>query len=232
MRMICTICARGGSKGVPRKNVRQLNGIPLLAHTLRHAIAADCFDAIAVSSDDQEILQVAHSHGATILVERPKELAQDDSGKLPAIRHCVEAVEALTGKIDIVVDLDATSPLRNTEDVIDAIRMLTESQCDNVVTATESRRSPYFNMIEKSSDGSPRIVKPLDGSIVRRQDAPATFDMNASIYVWRRDSLFSQDRIVHAGTRMLMMPPERSHDIDSELDFDIVEFLLSRREPR
>lgn len=70
-------------------------------------------------------------------------------GKLPAIRHCVEAVEALTGKIDIVVDLDATSPLRNTEDVINAIRMLTESQCDNVVTATESRRSPYFNMIEK-----------------------------------------------------------------------------------
>lgn len=229
MTIICTICARGGSKGVPRKNVRMIAGAPLIVHTLRHAIAMNRFNQIAVSSDDQAVLDIAETNGATMTVLRPAELSRDESDKLTAIRHCVNFVEAQIGKVNIVVDLDVTAPLRTVGDITSAIRLLEESQCDNVITATRARRSPYFNMIEKQADDSIDLVKRTPMQVVRRQDSPEVFDMNASIYVWRRDALFNRETVIHQGTRMLEMPPERSLDIDSELDFQVVEFLLNQR---
>lgn len=227
---ICTICARGGSKGVKNKNIRDLAGKPLIAHTLEQAQASHLFDLIAVSSDSPEILEVARRYGAELLVERPAELATDTAAKLPVIRHCVEEAERTSGKrFDVVVDLDATSPLRLVEDIQGAVSLLERENVSNVITAAPARRSPYFNLVELGKDGVVRLSKPQEKPIVRRQDSPKCFDMNASIYVWQRTALFDYPTVFNADTRLFVMPEERSTDIDNELDFEIVELLMKKR---
>lgn len=231
MRRLCTVCARGGSKGVKGKNLRLLLGKPLIAHTIETAKASQLFDLIAVSSDSDEILEAARTAGCDYLIRRPDEMATDQAGKLPAIRHCVSEVERLSGsKFDTLVDLDATSPLRIPEDVVNAVKLLEEGCAEIVITAMPARRSPYFNLVELNGDGFARLSKPLEKPILRRQDAPLCFDMNASIYVWRHDAMFTYDNIFEATTQLYVMPEERSIDIDSELDFRFVEFLISARD--
>ena len=228
---ICTICARGGSKGVKNKNVRELAGKPLIAHSLEQAIASNLFDLIAVSSDSDLVLEIAQEHGADLLVERPAELATDTAAKIPVIRHCVEEAERRSGKrFDVVVDLDATSPLRTVEDIQNSVGLLEESKVSNVITASPARRSPYFNLVELNSDGVAVLSKQLSQPIVRRQDSPQCFDMNASIYVWTHESLFDNPTVFNGDTRLFVMPEERSVDIDNDLDFEIVEFLIKKKD--
>lgn len=226
MTILATICARGGSKGVPRKNIRMIAGKPLIAHTIEQARNSGHFSAVGLSSDDPEILQTARDFGIEYVVERPSMLASDIAPKLPAIRHCVEAMEAHLGRADIVVDLDPTSPLRALSDIDGALQLLQKTGCPNVITGCRSRRSPYFNLVELTPNGEVELAKQAELPIRRRQDAPITFDMNASIYVWQRDELFASDDVVRKGTRLFEMPDSRSHDIDTELDFQIVELLL------
>lgn len=229
VRRICTICVRGGSKGISGKNLRKLCGKPLLSYSVDRAVATGLFDVIAVSSDSDAILEVARECGVELLVARPADLATDESPKLPVIRHCVGEVERRTGEIpDVIVDLDATSPLRSVGDIRGAVELLEGSQAGNVITAMSSRKSPYFNLVELRADGTVALSKPPNVPVVRRQDVPPCFDMNASIYVWRRSALFASDGIINPDTRLYVMPEERSVDIDSELDFAFVEFVLSR----
>jgi CMP-N,N'-diacetyllegionaminic acid synthase len=232
MTRICTIAVRGGSKGVPGKNWREIAGLPLFAHSLKAALATGLFDEIVVTSDAPEVLSFARSFGATQLVERPPELASDTSGKVPAIVHAVRTVEAALGRtFTTVVDLDATSPLREVGDICGAVKLLEDNGIESVVTASESRRSPYFNLIEKNStSGQVGVAKPLPEGVLRRQDAPATFDMNASVYVWQRDALLSGERVFFPTTQIFEMPPERSLDIDSEFDFEIVRWLMEKEQ--
>lgn len=230
MNRVCTICARGGSKGVPGKNVRPLLGMPLIAHTVRQALDSDLFAAVAVSSDSEEILTAARDAGATHLIRRPDDLASDTAAKAPAIRHCLLEVERLTGRrYDVNVDLDATSPLRLSADIVEAVRLLEMTGCASVITGAKARRSPYFNLVELDGDGCVHVSKPLPAQVTRRQDAPPCFDMNASIYVWKRDVFVASPAVFYADTRLFEMPEDRSIDIDSELDFAIVEMLMSRR---
>lgn len=227
---ICTICVRGGSKGVKNKNIRPLAGKPLLAHTLEQAKESGLFQRIAVSSDSDAILKVAEQWGADDLVVRPEELASDTAPKLPAICHCAKAAEIKAGKkADIIVDLDATSPLRLAEDIKGAVNLLEQKDISNVITGAPARRSPYFNLVEVDERGVAHLSKPPGSSVVRRQDSPACFDMNASIYVWKRDALFDNTTVFNNDTALFIMPEDRSHDIDSELDFEIVEFLMKKR---
>lgn len=229
-RRLCTICARGGSKGVPVKNTAPLEGRPLIAHSIRQAIDSGLFDQIAVSSDSDEILAVAEEHGAGLLIKRPADLADDHSDKLMAIRHCVETVEQRTGQVcDTLVDLDATAPLRDISDIQDAVALLEDQAVSNVITVKPAYRSPYFNMVERSHDGQVRLVKPLDQRVTRRQDAPPCYDMNASIYVWQRQVFLDNPAIFYDDTRLFVMPEERSRDIDSQLDLEIVGFLMRRK---
>lgn len=233
MKYICTICARGGSKGIKNKNILPLAGKPLIAYSLEQAKATGLFAAVAVSSDSDDILAVAKAHGADLVIKRPDEMAQDTSGKLPAIQHAARAVEEFLGfAADIVCDLDATAPLRIVEDIVGSIRLLEDTGCSNVLSACPARKTPYFNMLELTEDGYARFSKPLPKTVVRRQDAPAVYEANASIYVWWRDALLNSDTVLMEKTRLFMMPEERSLDIDKPLDFDIVEFLMSRRENR
>lgn len=230
MSTLCTICARGGSKGVADKNIRLIQGRPLIAWTIEQARISGVFDLLAVSSDSPAILQAAKDAGADLVITRPAELATDQAGKIAAIRHCVQAVERQAGRrFETLVDLDTTSPLRSPEDIVASVTLLRERGAPNVITATPARRSPYFNMVEVDGAGAVRLAKPLPAAVVRRQDAPQCYDMNASIYVWRHDALFEDPPIFKADTALYIMPEERSIDIDSELDFRVVDMVMAAR---
>ena len=230
MTLICTICARGGSKGVVGKNVRELLGKPLLAWSIEQAKQTGLFEAIAFSSDSDLLLETALKSGADIAVKRPDEMATDAAPKLPAIRHCLERAIARTGKTpDIFVDIDVTSPLRLPSDISGAVDLLQKSGARNVITGAPAHRSPYFNLVEARADGSVGLSKQADPPIMRRQDAPRCFDMNASIYVWRVGAFLQNPSVFYPDTQLFEMPQERSADIDSDLDFTLVELLLRKR---
>ena len=224
MTTICTICARGGSTGVPRKNVRMLHGKPLIGWTIQQALATPSIDGVYVSTDDDEIAEIAERHGALVPYRRPADLAGPTAAKLPVIAHLVEHVESLGVDVTTIVDLDPTSPLRLVDDIESAVSMLDEDT-DVVITAYPSDKNPYFNMVERKPDGRYGLV--VDSDAVSRQSAPPVYSMNASIYVWHRRSLASG--LWNGRTRLYEMPRERSIDVDSELDFRIVELLLGDR---
>jgi CMP-N,N'-diacetyllegionaminic acid synthase len=231
MSIVCTICARGGSKGVKNKNILPILGKPLIAYTIQQARQSGLFAYIAVSSDSQFILDTAAQWGADILVTRPDQLAGDTSAKIPAIRHCVEQAEAHAGRsFETIIDLDVTSPLRLVSDLTESYSLFRNRKASNLITAAPSRKSPYFNMVECDADGTVRLSKPLPAQIVRRQDAPACYDMNASIYIWTRESLFSSPSVFQEQTALYVMPEDRSIDIDTEIDFELVSLLLQKRE--
>jgi len=230
MSAICTICARGGSKGVVGKNARELLGKPLLAWTIEQAKQTGLFQAIAFSSDSDQLLQAALQSGADIAVKRPDAMATDTAPKIPAIRHCLEQAIARTGMTpDVFVDLDVTSPLRLASDIAGAVELLHRSGARSVITGAPARRSPYFNLVEARADGSVGLSKSADPPIVRRQDAPRCFDMNASIYAWRVAPFLENPAVFYPDTQLFEMPEERSVDIDSDLDFTLVELLLRKR---
>jgi len=204
---------------------------PLIAHSIEQAHQSKLFDAVAVSSDSGAILKAAQEWGADHLIKRPPEFASDTAPKVPAIRHCVQAVEETTGvKFDSVVDLDATAPLRAIEDIQGAVDRLEKSDAGNLVTAMPARRSPYFNLVELDDSDRVRLCKPPGSLIVRRQDSPRCYDLNASVFVWRRDYLIEEDRVLGDNTILYEMPKERSIDIDSETDFKFVEFMMTCRD--
>ena len=228
MKILCTICARAGSKGVANKNLRPINSKPLIVYSIEQALATKIFDHVVVSSDSAEIRNVAIANGATHCVERPLEMASDAAPKLPAIRHCVESTEAKFGRFDVIVDLDATAPLRNPDDIVGALELLKATNADNVITGTPAHRSPYFNLVEINEQGIVHLSKQPQIAVDRRQDSPKCFDMNASIYVWRHDALFDNESLFTDNTRLYVMPRERSIDIDSQTDFEMVEWMMTR----
>ena len=188
------------------------------------------FDVIAVSSDSDEILTVAEGAGATHLVRRPDNLASDTASKLDALIHCIAEVErGLERRFEIVVDLDPTAPLRLPEDVVGAVELQRKTNATSVITGSEARKSPYFNLVERAADGVVGLSKPTGDTVHRRQDAPACFDMNAAVYVWKRDAFMSDPRVFYEDTRLFEMPADRSHDIDTPLDFEFVSLLMERR---
>jgi len=230
MKMLCTICVRSGSRGIINKNIREIAGKPLLAHSILQAKASNLFQTIAVSSDSDEILDIANYWGADYLIKRPARLATDQAAKVPVIQHALLAVEKIVKhKFDIIVDLDATSPLRVISDISNVVNLLERNQVSNIITGTPSRRSPYFNLVEINNSGTVKLSKSLSKPIFRRQDAPNCYDLNASIYAWYRDVLLKNQSIFNEDTMLYIMPEERSIDIDSELDFQFVELLMNKR---
>lgn len=228
--VLCTICARGGSKGVKNKNIKELDGKPLIAYTIEQAKASGLFEHIVISTDSDDIATIAKAYGAEVFFKRSDEMSNDTAGKLDVIKDAFVRSEAYYGKeYDYLVDLDATAPLRSVDDIKNAFAQFLQENNDNLITAMPSRRSPYFNLVEVSVDGKVTLSKKLDGSIVRRQDAPKSYDMNASIYIWKREVLLGQKSLFLEKTGLYVMPEERSIDIDTELDFEFVEFLMRKR---
>jgi CMP-N,N'-diacetyllegionaminic acid synthase len=225
MKIVATICARGGSKGVPGKNIRHLCGKPLIVHTIETAQRCRLIDKIIVSTDSPQIAEIAKNSGAEVPFIRPPELATDDAPKLAVIKHAVRFLETEQDyHPDIIVDLDATSPLRTEKDIEGCIKLVRDEGADNVFSVVAAHRNPYFNMVE-IVNGRVQLVKKLNSSITRRQDAPPVYDMNASIYAWKRDALMNNNSLFLEKTRIYEMP-EWAKDIDGETDFKFAEFLL------
>jgi len=226
---ICTICARGGSKGVPNKNLRTLLNKPLIAHTIEHANQSKLFLGVGVSSDSEQILDVSMKFGADWLIQRPPDLAHDQSPKLPVIQHCAHKIEKIIGqKFETIVDMDASAPIRRIKDIIEVVKLLENRDTSNVITGVKARRSPYFNLVELTEHETVRLSKTSAKLVTRRQDSPVCYDMNASIYAWHRSTLFKSNYVFLDKTRIHVMPEETAFDIDSENDFELVEWIMKK----
>ncbi|MDO9207844.1 MAG: acylneuraminate cytidylyltransferase family protein [Sulfuricurvum sp.] len=229
-KVLCTICARGGSKGVKNKNIKELCGKPLIAYTIEQAKGSKLFEHIVISTDSDAIASIAREYGAEVFFKRSAEMASDTAGKLDVIRDAFIRSEAYYhDTFDTLIDLDATAPLRSIDDIIGSYRQFLDNNNDNLITAMPSRRSPYFNLIEVDASGKVALSKKIASDITRRQDAPKSYDMNASIYIWKRPAILDENSLFLEKTGLYVMPEERSIDIDTQLDFEFVEFLMRKR---
>lgn len=226
-----TICCRGGSKGVVGKNVRPLNGIPLIAYTIQAAQKSRYIEDLIVSTDDQHIMDVARNYGANVPFVRPDDLASDTASKWPVFIHAVETYEKLTGKtVTHIVDMDVTVPLKTTEDIDRAIALaLASPEVDVVITGYEPERNPYFNMMEITENGLAEIVKKTEKPIVRRQDAPKVLSLTPAAYVVKKAALYQYEHWSKAKCMISEMPRERAIDIDTEFDFKLIEFIINEK---
>jgi N-acylneuraminate cytidylyltransferase/CMP-N,N'-diacetyllegionaminic acid synthase len=205
-------------------------GRPLVTLAVEQALRTGIFDVVAVSSDSDAILEAAAEAGPVLSIRRPGELATDGAGKVAAIRHALLTAENDLGtRFDVLADLDATAPLRTDDDIRQAVELLESSGAGTVFTASPARRSPWFNLVELDADGAPHLIREERGRFVCRQDTPPAYDLNSAVYAWQRDALLATDAVVRADTRVLIMPRDRSVDIDDEVDFMVVEALLQAR---
>lgn len=226
LRILCTICARGGSKGIPGKNKVIVAGKPLIAYTLEIAKKCNYFDEIIVSTDDEEIIKIARDYGIPAPFKRPDHLSKDDASKIDVIRHAVEwAEDNWNKKYKIVVDLSVVSPLRTVKDIKNSIELLINEKADNVFSVSPPYKNPYYNMVE-IVDGKVKLVKEPLKKLTTRQDAPVVYDMNDSINVWWKKILFEKDSIFNDNTKIYIMPRRRGIDIDGQLDLLVVSHIL------
>lgn len=230
MNAIAFIFARGGSKGVPRKNLRNLAGKPLLAHSIATARQSRYIQRVVVSTDDAEIAAVARQYGAEVPFMRPAELATDSASEWLAWQHAIRMIGCHDTKpnFDVFVSVPATAPLRSVHDVDACIELLVQPNTDVVITVTEAHRNPYFNMVVLGEDRSARLVMADRGTIVRRQDAPQVYDVTTVAYAARPAYVLSAQGFWPGQVKAVVVPPERALDIDTELDIAFAEFLMSR----
>ena len=189
------------------------------------------FELVVVDSDDHAILQAALDAGADLTLERPAELATSEAAKIPVIARAARVAEETSGlQFDTFVDLDATSPLRSVGDIVGVVDLLETTDAENVISVSPAHRSPYFNLVERRTDGFIELSK--SSEIVRRQDSPDCFDINGSVYAWKRAPFIEEPFLFGDRTACYVMPRERSFDIDEPLDLEIVTMLFERSEAR
>ena len=225
MKILGTICARGGSKGIKNKNIRLLLGKPLIAYTIEYFKKWGKADRIVCSTDSEKIADVARKYGAEVPCMRPQELATDNAFKIHVLQHIVKFCEKQENtNYDLIVDLDPTAPLRKRKNLNEAFKKFVASDANNLYSVCMARKNPYFNMVELDKNGYAHLCK--DSSVIRRQDATPVYELNASIYSYNRDFLLRTNTLHSDKTIIYEMPDGASIDIDNEIDFLFVEFLL------
>ena len=231
MNILISICARGGSKGIPGKNIKLLNGKPLIAYTIdiakqfKELYTAD----IAISTDDESIKKVAATLGIVEEYNRPGELATDSAGKIDTIADLLLHYERQSNKkYDYVLDLDVTSPLRTLDDLCRAFELIRgDNEAINLFSVNNAARNPYFNMVEKKEDGYYGLVKDI-GHIFSRQSAPEVYDLNASFYFYKRIFFEQKGRTVFTQKSLIYLMPHLCFDLDHIIDFEFLNYLLSK----
>jgi len=226
MRTFAFIFARGGSKGVPGKNIKKINGKPLIAYSIEIAKEIESIEKIFVSTEDDNISAIAQEYGAKV-IDRPPQLALDDSPEWLAWQHGVNWVREQGDKFDIFLSLPTTSPMRNKYDIQNVLENL-DSQTDVVLTMTPASRSPWFNMVTVDGDGYASLVKQNKNKIHRRQDAPPAYDLTTVAYATSPEFILSHGSVFDGRVRAVEIPRERAFDIDTELDWDIVEYMIRK----
>jgi N-acylneuraminate cytidylyltransferase len=223
------IFARGGSKGVPGKNIRSIGGKPLIAHAIAAARDTPQIGAVVVSTDDPAIAKVARAWGAEVPFMRPADLAADDSPEWLAWRHALTEVQAMSGPIDLFVSVPAVCPLRTSQDISRCIERFEEGDADLVVTVVPARANPYYTLIEIDPSGDPHLVKTPDTGLSGRQQAPKVYQIVAGCYVARPKFIMEKSGIWSGRLRTVEIPEEHGVDIDTEVDFALAELLMARR---
>jgi CMP-N-acetylneuraminic acid synthetase len=227
MNVVAFIFARGGSKGLPGKNIRLLGGKPLIAWSIEHALAVSRISRVVVSTDSEEIAAVARQHGAEVPFIRPAELARDDSPEWLAWRHALTFLQNTEGVLpDAMLSVPTTAPLRQAIDLENCLDEFAKGDTDAVITVAEAHRSPYFNMVKANEDGTFGIVIPPQSAIVRRQDVPVVYDMATVAYVVRPEFVLKKNALFEGRVRAVKVPTERAVDIDTLLDFQMAECFL------
>ena len=221
------IFARGGSKGLPGKNVRLLAGKPLIHYSIQTAKQCPSIDEVFVSTDDDTIAEIARQAGA-IIIERPAALASDTSPEWLSWRHGIEWVENHYGKFQYFVSLPATSPLRIVADVEGAIAKLEGSLADICIAVTPASRSPYFNMVKFLDDETCELVIKPDGAVTRRQDAPDVFDITTVVYIATPGFIQNKGSLFSGTVTSVVVPKDRAVDIDDIYDFILAESIISK----
>lgn len=221
------IFARGGSKGLPGKNIKALAGKPLIQYSIETALASYSISKVFVSTDDKEIAEVALAAGA-IIIDRPNALATDNSPEWLSWRHAIEWVTTKYGEFNGFVSLPATSPLRSVEDVEAAISKRIDSQADICISVTPASRSPYFNMVKLNADGLVSLVIPPVAEVTRRQDAPEVFDITTVVYVSTTDFILNNYGLFSGKVTSINVPKERAVDIDDIYDFKLAEAIIKK----
>jgi CMP-N,N'-diacetyllegionaminic acid synthase len=232
MNILVTICARGGSKGIPGKNIKLLNGKPLISYSIKMALKiAEKYNAdISLSTDDINIKSTASDFGLETEYQRPTKYATDTSGKVEVINDLLLYEENKRAKLyDFIIDLDVTSPLRTIEDIDKAFSQLQSiKNAYNIFSVSLANRNPYFNMVELQNDGFVRVVKPNSG-FKSRQEAPVVYDMNASFYIFRKSFFNEKNQLSTTDKSLAHVMNHVCFDLDNPIDFTIMEILLKEK---
>jgi len=231
LKILITICARGGSKGIPFKNIKTLAGKPLINYTLEMARQFQDRYAdsdIALSTDSQDIIDVVRLAGISVPYTRPEFLATDKAGKIGAIKDVLNFYEKMNQtRYDYVLDLDVNSPLRNMQDLSSGLNLIIENESAyNLFSVSAANRNPYFNMVEQGTDGFYHLSKKLEGNILSRQSAPRVFDLNASFYIYRRVFFDLGFESVMTGKSLIYEVSHLCFDLDHPIDFEFLSFLI------
>ena len=222
------VFARGGSKGLPRKNLLPICGLPLLAHSIKIAHDLSEIDHIYVSTDCDEIAAIATLYGAELIL-RPSQLASDTASEWLAWQHAINYVIQSGNRFERFLSLPATAPMRTSEDVKNCLSAL-QDDVDMVITMTPSNRNPWFNMVTRDKNKRVELAAG-NGNIIRRQDAKPCFDLTTVAYVSRPEFILNSSSMWDGTVVGVEIPRSRSIDIDDELDFSIAKFLMETNEP-
>lgn len=230
MNILITICARGGSKGIPGKNIKPIAGKSLINYSIEVAKKLkEKYNAkIALSTDDKAIKEAAKSCGIITQYVRPNFLATDSAGKIDTIKDLILYEESIMEyTYDYILDLDVTSPLRTLEDLEKAFEMITSSSAQTLFSVNPAARNPYFNMVEENANGFFSLVKTNpDGSIMTRQSAPKVYELNASFYWYKRAFFDSDFKSPITDKSIVYVMPHICFDLDHPVDFLFMEYLL------
>ena len=222
--IVAVIPARGGSKGIPLKNIKELSGKPLIAYTIEEALKSKMLDRIIVSTDHDEIARVSREYGAEVPFKRPADISEDVPTEL-VLKHTIKYLEEVERyKPDILVTLQPTSPLRKVNDIDNAINKLIYTNADSVVTVCEIDERPEWMVQIKSGKVKPFVTKEI--KLVARQELPKLYKLNGAVFVSTRSLIMNEEKIVGGDIQPVIMGKEESVDIDTPIDFLIAGIIM------
>jgi len=227
MRILYLIPARGGSKGVPDKNIKEMLGTPLISYTINAAQeVASPLDCVCVSTDSVKIKSVVESRGLEIPFLRPLELATDSATTESVIFHAIDYFKDKNEVYDVVVLLQPTSPLRNSKHIKEALESFFQSDVDMVVSVKETKSNPYYILFEENEEGF--LFKSKQGNFTRRQDCPKVYELNGAVYIFSIEKFLKNGFAGLVNRKKYLMDEMSSVDIDTELDWFVCEYILKK----
>lgn len=230
LNIIGFIFARGGSKGLINKNIRMLNGKPLIGWAIEQALSVKLIKRVILSTDSEEISEIGKTFGAEVLFKRPKKFSFDNSSEWLAWRHALNFLKKKEGNLpDIMVSIPPTAPLRASSDINKCIKEYIRGGADIIITVTDAHRNPWFNMIKINKNGLCQILNRPQKGLFRRQDAPKVYDMTTVAYVADPNYVLNQKSHFSGKVKSIFIPKERAIDIDTEFDLEIAQMLIKKK---